>query len=265
MGQAVIVENKPGAGGALGTAFVAKAKPDGYTLLGCTGSTLAFNAALNPNLPYDPIKNFSPVALIATTPLILAVSVNSRIASLEQLVSAARASPGRFKYGEGAASQRIAAELLAKQARIELTAVPYKGDGPALIDLLGGHIDLLFSTPNVLLPHVQSNRLRVIAVLGTARLAALPGVPTAAEQGIPNSEAVAWSGLCAPAGTPSEVTKRLNAETMAVILDPPYKAENERLGYEITPNSPEEFGTFLRPDVQRAKTLVKDLRIPLEQ
>ena len=265
LGQPIIVDNRPGANGALGSALVATAKPDGYTLLLCTGSTLGGNAALMPNLSYDPAKDFAAVVRLVTTAGIVAVSAASSVQSLRQLVALAKTKPGMQRYGSGSSYAHILGELLARRSGVELLYVPYKGDGQALTDLLGGHIDLMLSTAILLVPQVKAGRLRALSVAGPRRLAALPDVPTMREQGVLNAELPAWAGICAPAGVPPTIVRKLNREALAAMMSPEVKAEVEGQGYEVSANTPEEFSAFIKADSSSIATLVKELGIPLEQ
>jgi tripartite-type tricarboxylate transporter receptor subunit TctC len=265
LGQQVFIDNRPGANGVIGAAAVVKSKADGYTLLLCTGATLAGNAALMPDLPYDPLKDFAPVFRLVTTSGIVAVNATSRAQTLRQLLALAKSNPGTLRYGSGNTYAHILGELLSRRAGVELLHVPYKGDAQALTDLLGDHIDLLFTAPILLVPQVKSGRIRVLAVAGAHRLRAWPDTPTMSEQGIPNSELPAWAGICAPAGTPANIVSKINQEALAAMMSPEVKAEVEGQGYEISANTPEEFAAFIRTDVSRIAALVRELGIPPEQ
>ena len=265
LGAPVVIENRPGANGALGTSLVAKAKPDGYTLLLCTSATLSANPALMPDLPYDTMRDFVPVARLVTTFGVVAVDGSSKLQTLQQLLAAARLKPGSLRYGAGSSYAHVLGELLSKRAGVDLLLVPYKGDGQALTDLVGGHIDLMFSTPMLLVPQAKAGRIRALAIAGPRRLAGLPDAPTLAEQGVPGSELPAWAGLCAPAGTPPTVVGKINREALAAMTSPEVKADVESQGYEVSANTPEEFLAFLKMDMSRTAGLVKDLAIPPEQ
>ena len=267
LGQPVVVDNRPGASGATGTSLVAKAKPDGYTVLACSGSTHAVNPAVVPDLGYDPRKDFSPVVRIVSAPLILAINPNVPAQSVGELIRLAKAKPGQIRYGSGgpASTFHIAGALFAYHAGIELTHVPYKGDGPALTDAIGGHIEMLFSSPILLFPQASAGRLRLLAVAGPRRLPAVPDVPTLQEAGVPGSELIVWAGLCAPAGTPQVAINRLNREVLSAFSAPDLKHQLERDGYEVVPNSPAEFGIFLSEELVRFQKLAKELGIRLEQ
>jgi tripartite-type tricarboxylate transporter receptor subunit TctC len=265
LGQAIVVDNRPGASGSIGTTVVARAKPDGYTLLLCTGSTHAGNAALMPDLAYDPIKDLAPVVRLVTTWGIVAVRPGSSIKTLQQLVTLAKSKPGTLRYGAGASYAHILGELLGKRAGVELLYVPYKGDAQVLADLMGGHIDLMFSTPLLLVPQIKAGRVRALGIAGPRRLPALPDVPTLREVGIHNCELPAWAGICAPADIPASVADRLNREALAGMMSPKVKAEVEDQGYEVSSNTTGEFLDFIKVDIDRTAALVRELNIPPEQ
>lgn len=264
LGQPIIIDNRPGANGAIGSALVARSRPDGYTLLLCTSATLSANAALMPDLPYDPVRDFAPVVRLVTTSGVVAVATNSPFRTLRDLVAGAKLKPRTLRYGAGSAYSHILGELVSRRAGVRLVRVPYKGDAQALTDLLGGHIDLVFFTPIQLVPHAKAGRLRALAVAGAHRLRGLPDIPTIDEQGVPSSEFPAWAGLCAPAGTPSSVIGKLNREALTVMLSPEVKVEMESQGYDVPFNSATEFAAFLRADIARTAALVKDLGIRLD-
>jgi tripartite-type tricarboxylate transporter receptor subunit TctC len=265
LGQPIVIDNRPGAEGAIGTAVAAKAKADGYTLLYCNSSTLAGNAALMPKLPYDPIRDFVPIVRLVISSGVVAVSASSEVHSLQQLLALARRKPGALRYGSGSAYSHMLGELVSRRAGVEWVYVPYKGESQALTDLLGGHIDLMFSFPILLLPQAQAGRVRILAVAGPHRMPALPAVPTVAEQGLNNSELRAWAGICAPTGTPSTVVIKINREVLAAMMTPAVKAEVESQGYEVTANTSQEFLAFIKTDISHTASLVKDLAIPPEQ
>jgi tripartite-type tricarboxylate transporter receptor subunit TctC len=265
IGQPIVVDNRPGANGALGAALVAKARPDGYTLLLCTGATLAGNTALMPNLPYDSLKDFVPVVRLVTTSGIIAVSPGTPAKTLQQLLALAKAKPGSLRYGSGSSYSHILGELLARRAGVQYIHVPYKGDGQTLTDLMGGHIDLMFSTPILLVPHIKAGHVRALAIAGPRRLPALPDVPTTSEEGVPDTELLAWAGICAPARTPLTIVAKLNREALAAMTSRQVRAEVEEQGYEVSANTPEQFFDFISTDIRVHAALVKELAIPLER
>lgn len=263
--QPIIVENKPGASGSIGSNFVARSKPDGYTLLLCTTSTLAGNAALLPALPYNPEKDFAPISKLVDTAGIVAVSSSSPIKTFQQLVSAAKGNPDGLRYGAGSSFSHILGQLVSRRAGIRLLHVPYKGDSQVITDLLGGHIDIIFTSPLSLMSHVYAGKIRPLAVAATQRLPGLQPVPTLSELGLRDSEMPAWSGLCAPAGTPSSVIAILNRHVVEAMSTPESRREAAQQGYLVAPDTPEEFRAVIKTEIARTKALVQELGIPMEQ
>ena len=267
LGQPVVIENRAGASGAIAARLVAAATPDGYTVLVCTSATHGGNAVTMPNLGYDPIKDFAPIVRIATVPFVFAVNPVLPVESVKDLAGFARTHPGKVRFGfAGVGSfNHIAGELFAHEAGIQLLPVPYKGTNQVVTDLIGDHIDIGFPTPGESLPLIMAGRLRAFAITGPRRLPALPQVPTIGEAGFPGSELLGWGGLCAPAGTPGSVIKKLNEQTLAVYLSPAVKGEIERQGYEIASNTPQEFGAFIKQEIGRVTKFVKELGIRAEE
>lgn len=263
LGRQFVIENRPGASGAIGAMVAAAAAPDGYTLLYCNTPTHTVNPALLPDLGYDADKDFTPIVRFVTVPLILAINPTSPLRSIAEVTTVARAKPGSLRYGTAgiATLAHIAGELLAHQTGVKLTHVPYKGTAPAVTDAIGGHVDMVFMTTLEGLPQIRAGRLRALAVTGVRRVTALPQTPTMAESGVIEGELLAWFGLCAPRGVPSAVIKKLNAEAMAAYLSPNVKADLERQGYELVANTPEEFAQFIRADRARIAALVKQFGI----
>jgi tripartite-type tricarboxylate transporter receptor subunit TctC len=211
LGQPVVIDNRGGAGGALGADLVAKAKPDGYTLLFAT-STFATNAAVAPKLPYDPVKDFTPVAMIGRGPLLLVASQQLGVKTVPQLIAAAKARPQGLNFcsaGEGSINH-LAGETFRQKAGLDMTHVPFKGSAPATVELLSGRIDLFFATVPTILPHVREGKLPVLAVTSARRSALFPEVPTMAEAGVPGFDITTWWGVLAPAGTPAAIVDALN-------------------------------------------------------
>ena len=259
LGYNVFVENRPGAGGTIGADFVAKSAPDGYTLL-FTGTPHVISAWVYKKLPYDPLKDFEPVALVASGPYVLVVNPQLLVHSIRELIAAAKAQPGKIDYassGNGSA-QHLVSALFASMAGIELNHVPYKGSGPAMQDLLGGQVKVSFAgIPNVL-PHVKAGRLRALAVSTPQRSPDLPDVPTAAEAGVPGYQATLWLNLAAPAGTPAEIVQRLYAETAKALQDAELQQSFRAAGVEASPMSPQELAGFMRAEYEKWGKVVRD-------
>ena len=259
LGYNVFVENRPGAGGTIGADFVAKSAPDGYTLL-FTGTPHVISAWVYKKLPYDPLKDFEPVALVASGPYVLVVNPQLPVHSVRELIAAAKAQPGKIDYassGNGSA-QHLVSALFASMAGIELNHVPYKGSGPAMQDLLGGQVKVSFAgIPNVL-PHVKAGRLRALAVSTPQRSPDLPDVPTAAEAGVPGYQATLWLNLAAPAGTPGEIVQRIYAETAKALQDAELQQNFRAAGVEASPMSPQELAGFMRGEFEKWGRVVRD-------
>jgi tripartite-type tricarboxylate transporter receptor subunit TctC len=220
-----------------------------------------------PDLEYDPVKDFAPIVRIVTVPFILVVNPTSSTQSVRTLVDLAKTQPGTLKFGfAGKGSfNHIVGELFQSQAGIQFVPVTYKGLNEVVADVAGGHIDLGFPTPGESLGLITAGRVRALAITGPRRLAALPGVPTIGEVGFPQGQLLGWGGLCAPAGTPSPVIKRLNEQTIAALMNTSVKSDFERRGYEIVPNTPDEFGSFIKAEIYRIDGVVNQLGIRPEQ
>ena len=259
LGPQVFVENRPGAGATIGTDFVAKSKPDGYTLL-FTGTPHVISPALYKNLPYDPLKDFASVMLVAAGPYVLVVNPQLPVKSLQELIALAKAQPGKIDYassGNGSA-QHLVSALFASMAGIELSHVPYKGSGPAMQDLLGGQVKVSFAgIPNVM-PHVRAGKLRALAVSTPRRSPDLPDVPTVAEAGVPGYDATLWLALLAPAGTPNEIVQRLYAETAKVLREPEVQKAVAATGVEVSIIGPQELPAFLRAEIDKWGKVVRE-------
>src|SRR3954469_15353842 len=225
LGQQFFVENKPGAGNMIGIEAAARSAPDGYTLL-MVASTLVLNSVLYKQVPYDPVRDFSPITLAATAPNILVVNPKLPINSVADLIAAAKAQPGKLTYGTPGVgtSPHLCMELFKSMAGVDLQHVPYKGTAAAVMDIIGGQIDVAFATALTAKPLIDAGRLRALAVSGPRRSAALPSVPPVAEAGVPAYEAMQWYGLLAPAGTPATIIERVHAEAMVALRSPEMKA-----------------------------------------
>ena len=255
-----VVENKPGAGGNLGVEQAVKSPADGYTLVIGQTSNLAINPTLYVKLPYDPLKDLSPVALIVSAPVVLVVALNSRYASLGDLLAAAKADPGAVTFaspGNGTVSH-LSGELLQRAAGVTLTHVPYKGASQALTDTLGGQVQSFMSSVPSALSQIKGGRLRAIAVTSAKRAPELPEVPTIAESGYKGFEASTWYGLLAPAGTPAAVVARLNAEVNRALGTPEVRQRLAAEGGEVLGGSPEQFASFLRAEHAKWGRVVKE-------
>lgn len=266
LGQALVVDNRPGAGGIVGAELAAKAPADGYTLfLGGVGSH-AVNPSLHAKLAYDPVKDFAPVALIASAPSVLVVHPSVPARSLAEFTALAKARPGGLNYasnGSGS-SAHLAAVMYESMAGVRMLHIPYKGLGPALADLLGGEVQAMFSSMVAIVPHIRAGRLRALAVTGKNRSALLPGVPTLAESGLPGYEAGSWYGILAPAGTPREIVLKLNAEIVKALARPELRERLESEGAEVIGGTPEEFAAHIRSEIARTGKLIRDAGIRME-
>jgi tripartite-type tricarboxylate transporter receptor subunit TctC len=263
LGTTIVVENKPGAGGNIGSDFVAKAKPDGYTILGGTISSHAINPSIYKTMPYDALKSFQPITLIGTNANVLVVSAGSPFKSVQDVIAAAKAKPGTISFasaGNGT-SQHLSGELFKSLAGIQMEHVPYKGSGPAIQDVMAGHVPMMFDTTVVAAPHIQSGKLRALAVTSAKRVKSLPNVPTMVEAGVPGYDLVSWQGIFAPAGTPKDVVQRLNAELVKILKQPDVRERFESLGLEPVGNTPDEFAAFQRAEVAKWAKVVKDAKI----
>jgi tripartite-type tricarboxylate transporter receptor subunit TctC len=266
LGQPLVIDNRPGAGGVLGAELAAKSAPDGYTLfLGGVGSH-----ALNPNLieklPYDPIRDFAPVALLAQAPLILVVHPSVPARDTAEFVAYARKNPGKLNFasnGNGTSSQ-LAAVMFDSMAGVDMVHVPYKGLSPALTDLLSGQVQLMFSSVVAILPHIKAGKLRALAVTGAKRLTALPEVPTIAEAGFPGYEASSWYGILAPAGTPREIVMKLNTEFRKALEQLEVRKNLLAEGAEPVGGTPEQFAEYIRAEKERLGKVIRDAKIRLE-
>jgi tripartite-type tricarboxylate transporter receptor subunit TctC len=253
LGQAIVVENKAGAGGSLGASEVAHAAADGSTLLmGHTG-TLAVNPWLYPKLGYDPVKSFVPVAMVARVPNVLVVKSSASAKSLGQFIEQARAQPGRMSYASGGngSAAHIAMEYLKLKAGFPMPHVPYRGTAPSVNDVLGGHVDATFTGVPALLPHIRAGSLRALAVSSGQRLASLPEVPTVAESGYPGFDADQWYGLVAPTGLPAGLVDKLNAEVNRALAMPEVIAQMADSGAIPAPTTPAAFGALIVREIPR--------------
>lgn len=262
--QTPIVDNRAGAAGIIGTQFVAKSPADGYTLLFGTTGTHTTNPAVYAKLPYDPVKDFAPVSNFADSPFLLVVHPSVPANTLQGLVALAKSRPGQLDYasfGTGS-SAHLAGEMLRTMAGINIVHVAYKGGPPAVTDLVGGHVSLMFNSLPAVLPLVKSDRLRALAVASSKRVPTLPALPTFAEAGYAGFEAGSWYGVLAPAGTPRDAISRLHAETVRMLALPDIQQKLATEGAEAIGNSPEEFAAQIRRDMARWAKVARDAKIP---
>ena len=259
LGQPVVVENKPGAGGGLGAAEVAKAAPDGYTIMGGTISTHAINASLYKDLPYDPVKDFVAITLIARVPNMLVVNNDVKAKDVAELIKLMKANPGKWNFasaGNGT-SQHLSGELFKGMAGVEMQHIPYKGSPPALTDVMGGSVSMTFDNITTAWPLAKAGKLRALAVTTAKRSPVAPEVPTLAESGLPGYEVGSWQGVFAPAGVPPAIVARLNTEIVKIINMPDVQKKIIDLGAEPVGDTAEQFGAFVKTEVVKWGDVVK--------
>src|SRR5438552_9269631 len=265
LGATVIIENKPGAGTVIGTQAVATSEPDGYTLLMGTFAN-AVNPSLNAKLPYDPHKDFAPVALIARSFNIVVVNPKSPFQSIADLIAAAKADPDKLSYGTfgTGTSAHLAGEMFKRMANVNMTMVPYKGSAPAITDLIGGQIQVMFTTVASAASLIEGGQLHALAVTTAERSPAFPQLPTVAETGLPGFEAETWYGLFAPAKTPHEIIDRLNKSAAKAVQADAFKRLSVNEGLVLIAAPPEEFGRYYRSEVERWRKVIEDAGIKVE-
>ncbi len=263
LGQPVVVDNKPGANGMIGSDLVAKSPPDGYTLGIASPGSHAANASLYKTMTYDTVKDFTPVTLAVSAPMLLVAHPSLGVSNVRELIAAAKSKPGTISYASGGSgsSQHLAMELLKSMAGIEMTHVPYKGSAASYPDLLGGTVKLEMDVLPTSLPHVKGGRLKVLATGAAKRLPMLPDVPTVAESGIPGYEASAWYGLVAPANLPPEVLQKLNAEIVRALREPDVMEKLIGAGVIVVAGTPQEFAAHIRSEMDKSARIVKAANI----
>ena len=260
LGQPVIVDNKPGAAGALGAGFVAKAKPDGYTLFGGTISTHAINASLYKNLPYDPVKDFDPISLVAFLPNVLIVDPNLGVNSVADLITLLKKDPTRRTFASSGAgtSTHLAGELFGDSIGVKLTHIPYKGTPPAMLDVSSGQVTFMFDQITAALPLVQSGKLKLLAVTTAKRMAVAPQLPTMQEAGVKGFEMASWQAVYAPKGLPAPVAQRLSSEITKILQMPDVKDKlTNQLGMEVAAGSPEQLAALMQKEIPRWAELIR--------
>lgn len=257
--QSVVVDNKPGTGGGIGATYVAKAAPDGYTLIGGTISTHAINAGLYKNLPYDPVKDFEPVSLVAFLPNVLLVGAQSGINSVAELVALLKKDPAKRTFASSGAgtSTHLAGELLADIIDVPLTHIPYKGTPPAMLDVSTGQVTFMFDQMTAAVPLIQAGKLKVLAVTTAKRIPISPSTPTMMEAGVPNFEMFSWQAVYAPKGTPKAIVDTLSSEIAKALRQPEVKDKLAGLGMEVVGGSPAELAALMAKEIPRWAALVK--------
>ena len=265
LGQPVVVENKTGGGGNIGADFVAKAPADGYTLVMGNIGSHAVNPYLIKNMPYDPLKDFEPVAYVLDAEGLLVVNPTIPVKNVTELIAYVKARPGQVSYGSGGmgTTSHLAGELFKSLAKVDMTHIPYKGNAPAITDLIGGQTQVMFATMPTVLPYVKTDKLKALAVIGSSRASSLPDVPTVAET-LPGFDVSNWIGIFAPAGTPKPIINKLNAEIIKIMQQPAVQKRLETEGAKFKPMTPEAFGAFQKNEALKWAKTIKDSGIKPE-
>ena len=265
LGQPVVVENKTGGGGNIGADFVAKAPADGYTLVMGNIGSHAVNPYLMKNMPYDPLKDFEPVAYVLDAEGLLVVNPTIPVKNVTELIAYVKARPGQVSYGSGGmgTTSHLAGELFKSLAKVDMTHIPYKGNAPAITDLIGGQTQVMFATMPTVLPYVKTDKLKALAVIGSSRASSLPDVPTVAET-LPGFDVSNWIGIFAPAGTPKPIISKLNAEIIKIMQQPAVQKRLETEGAKFKPMTPEAFGAFQKNEALKWSKTIKDAGIKPE-
>ena len=267
LGQPFVIDNKPGASQMIGADAVAKAAPDGYTLFLGSVTSLAINVSSQKKMPYDPVKDFAPVSMLYFSPMYLVVNPAVPAQSVKELVALAKAQPGKLSFasiGQGG-SIHLAGEMFKSMAGVDITHIPYKGSAPAITDIIGGQVSLMFDAGVSALPQVRAGKLRALAITTAKRVDSTPELPTVAEAGgLPNYEATLWFGLVAPAATPRDIVNRLSQELAKILRQPALQARFANLGVEFSASSPEEFATYIRAETLKWGKVFRDAKVEQE-
>ncbi len=263
LGQPVVIENKPGAGGNIGASELARSQPDGYTLFMATTGTHASNVSLYDKLPYDPVKDFAPLTMVTIYPQVVVPSLKMKDASLKDVIAQLKAAGDKANFGSSGTGSptHLGGELFKRATGTQMVHVPYRGQGPALNDMLAGQLDVMFPSISDVLSFLQSGKLRAVAVMNDTRLKQIPDVPTMAELGYPGVTSSIWTGLYTKAGTPQPVIDRLNKELVKIINAPVFKDKFEALGFEVRSSTPQELAKFTEAETKRWGDIIKSLNI----
>lgn len=260
LGQSFVIDNRAGGGGNIGTAAVTRAKPDGSTLLITSSAPIVINPSLYKNMSFDPLKDLAPVTNLLRVPLVLVASPNLPVKNLKELMAHIQSKKGQFSYGSSGngTPQHLTSELFASVTKLQMTHVPYKGSAPAISDLLGGHIPMMFDSTIAIMPHIKSGKVKPIAISSAKRSPLLPDVPTFTELGLPQIESYAWYGMFAPAKTPANVIAKINAEAIKVMKAPEFQKVLADTGSDFVGDTPANFGKFVQAEHARWSKVVKD-------
>lgn len=263
-GQQVLIDNRPGANGVVGSELAAKSAPDGYTLLMGTNGTHGINASLFPKLPYDTVKDFAPITRVGLAPYVLVAHPSLPVRSVKELIQLARARPGEITSASGGSPSQLAAELFKRTARIDVVVVPYKGNAPAVSAVISGEVSLVFGGIAQSAPQVKAGRLRALGVASLQRSAVIPEVPTIAESGLPGFEAGAWYGLLAPGATPHAIVERINVEVVRIVKSPDVQQRLRGEAFELPADTPDQFAAVIRAEIAKWANVVKQAGIRLD-
>ena len=263
-GQQVIIDNRPGASAIIGAEVAAKAAPDGYSLLMATSSSHAANVSLFSKLPYDPVKDFAPISLVGTTPLILVVHPSLSVNSVNELISLAKSKPGQLNFAGGSTSAQAGGELFKMLANVNMVHIPYKSNAPGLADLIGGQVQLMFDALNTALPQVKAGKIKALAVTSATRTSAAPELPTMVEAGIPGYELVPWFGLYAPAGTPKDIVSKISADVAKVVKMPDVGEKFRGQAIDPVGSTPEQLAAYQETEIVKWAKIVKEANMKID-